>query len=275
MEDFFIRNLEYLLTDLKPGVGAAFCVLENNIVSYEGSTELRDNNSIYQAELIAQFKAVEYSRVNYINEDITIFVDNKASILASINPKARNETARTIFTNLLEAQNIYLSWIKAHLNYFGNEQADYFAKQAIETSSNVSALMYPIPHLKRVLPKDLLTKWQNIWTDGDRGRSTYVIAPKVSFKSLHWNRKEILFFTNHRPFKIYFLHFKLAPSLFCSCGEIGYATSCIFTLSWDTKTPAIQLEDQWIKHVANNQLSRKKIKLIIKHIHEYEFLFKN
>ncbi|GBL82964.1 hypothetical protein AVEN_106461-1 [Araneus ventricosus] len=99
----------------------------------------------------------------------------------SINPKARNEIA--IFTNRLEAQNIYLSWVKAHSGYFGNEH--YFAKQAIEIPSNVLTLKYPISHLKRVLQKDLLTKWQNIWTYGDTGRPTYVIAPKVYLKPLH------------------------------------------------------------------------------------------
>ncbi|GBN59663.1 hypothetical protein AVEN_56739-1 [Araneus ventricosus] len=113
-------------------VGAAFCVLKDNLVSYQWSAKLRDNNSVYQEESIALLKAVDFSRVNYINEDITLFVDNETSTLASINPKARNVMTRIILTNLLEAQNIYLSWIKAHSGYFGNEQADYFAKQAIE-----------------------------------------------------------------------------------------------------------------------------------------------
>ncbi|GBN42458.1 hypothetical protein AVEN_265218-1 [Araneus ventricosus] len=156
--------------------------------------------------------------------------------------------ARIIFTNLLEAQNIYLFWIKAHSGYFGNEQADHFAKQAIEISSNVLTLKQSISHLKRGLQKDLLTKWQKIWTDGDTGRSTYLIAAKVSFKPLHWNREDILFFTNHGPFPIYFHRFKFAPSPFCSCSEIGtplhQATSGVFTLSWHMKLPAIQLQDQ-------------------------------
>ncbi|GBM46303.1 hypothetical protein AVEN_201760-1, partial [Araneus ventricosus] len=287
-------------------VGVAFCVLKDNLVSYQWSAKLRDNDSVYQAELITLLKAVEvsyqwsaklrdnnlvyqaelivllkaveYTRVNYINEDITVFADNKASILASINPKAINVMAGIIFTNLLEAQNIYLSWIKAHSGYLGNEKADYFAKQAIEVSSNVLTLKFPISHLEKVLQKDLLTKWQKIWTDGDTGRSTYLIAPKVSFKPLRWNREEILFFTNHGPFPMYFHRFKLSPSPFCSCAEIStplhYATSCIFTLSWQIKLPAIQLQDQRFKNVANNQLSREKIKLIIRHSHEYEFLFK-
>ncbi|GBN25297.1 hypothetical protein AVEN_173642-1 [Araneus ventricosus] len=53
-----------------------------------------------------------------------------------------------------------------------------------------------------------------------------------------------------------------------------YSASYVFTLSWHMKPPAIQFEDQWFKNAANNKLSRKRFKLIIKHIHEYEFLFR-
>ncbi|GBN12756.1 hypothetical protein AVEN_161760-1 [Araneus ventricosus] len=50
---------------------------------------------------------------------------------------------------------------------------------------------------------------------------------------------------------MYFHRFKSAPSPISSCGEIGtpwhYATSCMITLSWHMKPPAIQLRDQWFK----------------------------
>ncbi|GBN20075.1 hypothetical protein AVEN_234769-1 [Araneus ventricosus] len=208
--------------------GAALCVSKDNPVSYQWSAKLRD--PVYEAELIALLKAVEYARVNYINEDLTIFVDNKASILASINPKASNVMAKIIFANLLEAQNIYLSCIKVDSDYFGNEQADYFAKQAIEIPSNVLTLKYPISHLKRVLQKDLLTKWQKIWTDGDTGRSIYLIAPKVSFKLLHWNREEILIFLQPRSISNILSswhphHFAVVAKLVPHCTVLHHAYS--------------------------------------------------
>ncbi|GBN14352.1 hypothetical protein AVEN_162095-1 [Araneus ventricosus] len=42
------------------------------------------------------------------------------------------------------------------------------------------------------------------------------------------------------------------------------ATECIYTVSWHMRKPAPNFEQEWLKRVANNLVSRHKIRGIIK-----------
>ncbi|GBM27152.1 hypothetical protein AVEN_207487-1 [Araneus ventricosus] len=81
------------------GIGAAFCVLTNDIWSYQWSAKLNDNNTVFQAELTALHEAVIYTSHLPNYNTSKIHVDNRASIMASSNSKSTNETARKNFQN--------------------------------------------------------------------------------------------------------------------------------------------------------------------------------
>ncbi|GBO18716.1 hypothetical protein AVEN_16865-1 [Araneus ventricosus] len=70
----------------------------------------------------------------------------------------------------------------------------------------------------------------------------------------------------------YLRRFHLSDSDYWSCGGIGtalhYATECIYTVSWHMRKPAPNFEQEWLKRVANNLVSRLKIRGIIKFISE-------
>ncbi|GBO40466.1 hypothetical protein AVEN_7877-1 [Araneus ventricosus] len=76
----------------------------------------------------------------------------------------------------------------------------------------------------------------------------------------------------------YLKRFHLSDSDFCSCGGIGtalhYATECIYTVSWHMRKPAPNFEQEWLKRVANNLVSRQKIRGIIKFVSENRDLFR-
>ncbi|GBN94546.1 hypothetical protein AVEN_106557-1 [Araneus ventricosus] len=55
---------------------------------------------------------------------------------------------------------------------------------------------------------------------------------------------------------------------------MGYATECIYTVSWHIRKPAPNFEQEWLKRVANNLVSRQKIRGIIKFINENRDLFR-
>ncbi|GBM92116.1 hypothetical protein AVEN_52636-1 [Araneus ventricosus] len=60
-----------------------------------------------------------------------------------------------------------------------------------------------------------------------------------------------------------------------TCGTaLHYATECIYTVSWHRRKPAPNFEQQWLKRVANNLVSRHKIRGIIKFISENRDLFR-
>ncbi|GBN94396.1 hypothetical protein AVEN_260103-1 [Araneus ventricosus] len=79
------------------GVGASFCVLTNDIWAYQWSVKLNDNNTIFQAEITALHEAVIYASHLPNHNTSKIYVDNRASIMASSNSKSTKETARKIF----------------------------------------------------------------------------------------------------------------------------------------------------------------------------------
>ncbi|GBM31661.1 hypothetical protein AVEN_141037-1 [Araneus ventricosus] len=70
----------------------------------------------------------------------------------------------------------------------------------------------------------------------------------------------------------------LAVCSYCSCGGIGtalhYATESIYTVSWHMKKPATNFEQELLKRVANNHVSRQKIRGIIKFVSENRDLFR-
>ncbi|GBL77933.1 hypothetical protein AVEN_143264-1 [Araneus ventricosus] len=100
---------------------------------HQWSAKLTKDNTVFQAELLALNEAVKYSTTPKTNLPVTIFMDNRASIQASSSPKATNRTTREIFEVILENPHIKLSWIKAHVGYFGNEAADSIVKTAAES----------------------------------------------------------------------------------------------------------------------------------------------
>ncbi|GBN18184.1 hypothetical protein AVEN_211464-1 [Araneus ventricosus] len=232
---------------LENGVGAAFCLVENSTIVHSWSTELRLENTVFQAELLALKEAVQFA-LPLATKTIKIFTDNKASILAVSNPKSSNKMARTVFSTLLKNPNMYLHWIKAHVGYFGNETADALSKEAAESHSSPSIVKLSKAYLKSSLKKSMINAWQTLWTRGETGRSTHNIIPTVSLHPANWSRDDIIFFTGHGPFQFYLRRFNLSTTSTCPCGLEGtplhYATECLFTISWRMKKPAPQHTDQ-------------------------------
>ncbi|GBL80069.1 hypothetical protein AVEN_29079-1 [Araneus ventricosus] len=260
------------------GVGAAFCVLTNDIWAYQWSAKLNDNNTVFQAELTALHEAVIYASHLPNHNTSNIHVDNRASIMASSNSKSTNATARKIFKILLSNPRIKVSWVKAHAGNIGNERADQLAKDATQHGQPYSHTKLPKPYIKGLLRKRMLEEWQTSWKNGDTGRKIYNIMPSVSLRPTNWIREDVIFFSQHGPFPAYLKRFHLSDSDYCSCGGIGtalhYATECVYTVSWHMRKPAPNFEQEWLKRVANNLFSRQKIRGIIKFMSENRDLFR-
>ncbi|GBM04085.1 hypothetical protein AVEN_247954-1 [Araneus ventricosus] len=88
------------------------------------------------------------------------------------------------------------------VGYLGNECADQLAKEAI-TKSDPFLLPKPLSYLKSGIKSATLSIWQDKWDNGETGRSTHYIVPRVFNKPVGWNREEIMFVTGHGPFPSY------------------------------------------------------------------------
>ncbi|GBN24242.1 hypothetical protein AVEN_109685-1 [Araneus ventricosus] len=247
-------------------VGAAFCVLTNDICAYQSSAKLNDNNTIFQAELTALHEAVIYASHLPNNNTSKIHVDNIASIMASSNSKSTNETGRKIFKILLTNPKIKVSWVKAHVGNIGKERADQLPKDATHHGQPYSHTKLPKPHIKGLLRKSMLEEWQTSFKNGDTGRKFYNIMLSLT----NWIRDNVIFFFINMDFSL--PTSKGFTCDYCCCGGIGtalhYITEFIYTVSWHMRKPAPNFEQEWLKRVANNLVSSHKIRGIVKFISE-------
>ncbi|GBN58453.1 hypothetical protein AVEN_161348-1 [Araneus ventricosus] len=143
------------------------------------------------------------------------------------------------------------------------------SKEAI-TKGDPFFLLKPLSYLKAEIKSAALSIWQDDWDNGETGRSTHDIVPRVSNKPVGRNREEIMFVTGHGPFPSYLLSFSLRTHDNCSCGEKGdpihYATKCPLTLSWHFQTPTVSLKLRWLKNIPMNNFSRTRLRLLIRFI---------
>ncbi|GBM62553.1 hypothetical protein AVEN_259927-1 [Araneus ventricosus] len=104
------------------------------------------------------------------------------------------------------------------------------------------------------------------------------ICASVGLRPLTGFRRCYLLLSTRTFFPAYLKRFHLSDSDYCSCGGIGtalhYATECILTVSWHMRKPAPNFEQEWLKRVANNLVSRQKIRGIIKFISANRDLFR-
>ncbi|GBO19522.1 hypothetical protein AVEN_274741-1 [Araneus ventricosus] len=251
------------------GTGSAYCILENYgiIASWQG--KLNRSNSVFQAEILAIRIAIEAA--SSLHQPIKIWTYSLSSLMAILNPKFHHSMVREIQTLLLSHKHIHLRCLKAHVGYLGNECADQLAEEAI-TKGDPSLLPKPLSYLKSEIKSSALIIWQDNWNNRETGRSTQDIVPRVSNKPVGWNREEIMFVTGHGTFFSYLHSFNLRTHDNCSCGEKGdpiqYATKCRFTLSWYFQTPTVSLKLQWLKNILTNNLSRTRLRLLMRFIRD-------
>ncbi|GBN39063.1 hypothetical protein AVEN_106610-1 [Araneus ventricosus] len=102
------------------------------------------------------------------------------------------------------------------------------------------------------------------------------IMPSVSLRPTNWIRKDVIVLSQHGPFPANLKRFHLFE--YCSCGGIStalhYSTECVLTVSWHMRKPVPNFEQEWLKIVANNLVSRHKIRRIVKFIIENRDLFR-
>ncbi|GBM93851.1 hypothetical protein AVEN_116915-1 [Araneus ventricosus] len=143
------------------------------------------------------------------------------------------------------------------------------SKEAI-SKGDLFFLPKPLSYLKSEIKSDTLNIWQGNLDNGGTGRSTHDIVPRVSNKPVGWHREEIMFVTGQGPFPSYLHRFNLRTLYNCSCGEKGdpmhYATKCWFTRSWHFQTPTVSLKLQWLKNILTNNLSRTRLRLLMRFI---------
>ncbi|GBM95570.1 hypothetical protein AVEN_34290-1 [Araneus ventricosus] len=81
----------------------------------------------------------------------------------------------------------------------GNEAAEGLAKKATQ---EVTSTYIPVPrsHMKSLLQKEFIIRWQTEWDYGETSRSVYNVLPKGKITPSPWQRPKIMFVMGHGPF---------------------------------------------------------------------------
>ncbi|GBN12403.1 hypothetical protein AVEN_44620-1 [Araneus ventricosus] len=247
--------------------------MEEDITKYEWMAQLSSFNTVFQAELLAIQEACLW--LSKTNQQKKIWSDSESSLHSIASIDTKSPISQQTQEILLKSTNIKLGWFKAHVGYSGNETVDEQAKKA--TQKGIPTFI-PAPrnHIKSLLQKESIIRWQKEWDNGETGRSVHNVLPKVKTTPTPWKRPEIMFVTGHGPFPTYFKRFNIRGSDSCGCGNLGnplhYATGCLFTTSYHLTKPSADLEPLWWKRVMNNNNSRAKIRKLIHFIAENETL---
>lgn len=111
--------------------GLDFVAYKNNRKIKTWPVPLRDSYSVFQDELLAIHKAVEWGKTT--DEPYSIRSDCKSAINSLNKPFNVNKTVDTIQKLIRNSNKKFkISWVKAHVGTLGlgNEEADALAKNA-------------------------------------------------------------------------------------------------------------------------------------------------
>lgn len=213
------------LDKAEPQVGCAFVVYQNNTEIFNSQLTLASHCSVYQAELLAILKAIEWCNIH--NSRARIFSDSQAALLSIKDKYNLHNIAVNIRSQLCKSEHICLTWIRGHSGTEGNERADELAKRAAQSTAAPSYNLCPISHLKMKLREEGIHRWNNIWKATTCGRTIKeLFFPNVPdrLKSSLMKPNFILtqFLSGHGQFGEYFqrFHIKTDNNIYeCICGE--------------------------------------------------------
>ncbi|GBM92098.1 hypothetical protein AVEN_96541-1 [Araneus ventricosus] len=172
--------------------------MEEDTTKYEWMTQLSSFNTVFQAELLAIEKACLWAS----NQQINVWPDSHSSLHSIALIDTKSPIAQQTQEMLLKSTNIKLGWIRAHVGYSGNEAADELAMKATQEGIP-TYIPAPRNHIKSLLQKESIIRWQKEWDNGETGRSVHNVFPKVKITPTPCQRPEIMFFTGRGPFPTY------------------------------------------------------------------------
>ncbi|XP_047532160.1 uncharacterized protein LOC125067543 [Vanessa atalanta] len=209
-------------------VGAAFSVWEEGIETRTIKLALPTYCSVYQAELLALYRAVEHV-LGHKSRDFGIYSDSMSALqtisnLGSTHPlavKLRNTLRRT----KLQYKSVSLYWIKAHVGLEGNERADELAKEAaLRSKKKPDYDRCPISFLKRIIRMETLRLWEERYKLGETAAITKLFFPSAKdahriIKKIEINGYITQIMTGHGGFSSYLSRFKCKEDPSCACEQ--------------------------------------------------------
>ena len=168
------EDISFYTDGSKMDTGVGYGLTSVGDIEYEEKGSLRDDATVFQAEVMAIKSVAKYLIREKISEKrITIYSDSMAAILAMRAMKLTSRLvseAKFLMNFAAEENTIKIRWIKAHVGHEGNERADTLAKEGIEGERRQVRLNKA--HVKQLLHAKMLREWDQKWTSSNEYKET-------------------------------------------------------------------------------------------------------
>ena len=170
----------------KSRTGCGFTIKRDGKTMASGFESLGTIPTVFQTEIQAIVRGCE-AMEKRTGQKIVIRSDSQAAILALGSNLIKSKLVLECFTklnNLGKSNKITIQWIKAHVGFQGNEEADMLAKKGAEQALNGPEPFLPAPEsfLKKTTKNILISNWNFNWRNTKDCKQTKLWLPKVTNK---------------------------------------------------------------------------------------------
>ena len=147
------------------GVGYGYHYEDPEYGHYEELGALREEATVFQAEIMALKKAAErLLRAGTRDQRITVYSDSQAALMAMDNRRTSSKLVhetKVKWNHVGTYNQVCLHWVKAHVGHEGNEKADDLAKDGTKLSK--TPVLITKAWIKNYLKEKLIQKWDKQW----------------------------------------------------------------------------------------------------------------
>ncbi|GBL74453.1 hypothetical protein AVEN_235399-1 [Araneus ventricosus] len=177
------------------GTGCSYCAFENGIKVLKWNGKLEIFHTVLQAELMELKEAT--IRASQGNEISKIWTDRLSSVMAVLILKPLINLSETFGPFLHRTEIFWLDGSKPMLATGVMKKPILSPKKSPQKM--VMKALNPRCELKQHLQELFFKKWQNLWYNGNTGRSVHKVLKTAQLKPVFWTREEILFVTHTIP----------------------------------------------------------------------------